>query len=905
MFTFNNARNAEILIIEDNVPAAEDLKKHFKKAGYSACSCVNSIKDALRRAGGSHPPDLVLMNINREGSTDAFEAAGIIRNTWNIPVIFLTTRDGLGRLEQAALEHPLAYVLKPLQNHDLQSTIDMKLHLADLHKQRRMEEKRRLEAEEQLTETLQAIPDSMFEVDREGRRYHCHIPDTNRPYADIGKTRGQTFRDVLPPDAADIIMNAVAEAAETGAHYGSVYHLDFPEGRKWFELSVAAKNDHRQHDCRFIVLARDITERRLALDALKQREDHFHKVLDYADVIIYTKDLYGRYSFINKKYESLLNISRHEAIGHTDFDLFPEPIACSSVESDKRVIESESPMQIEFNATVDDQIRTFLAIKYPLKSDNDVYGLCCIATDMTDRKLAEKKLAKSEERYRKLFENAQVGIAKVTNELKIEYLNPAYCNMLGYREEELVGKHISVINHPESLAENIRLHYKLMAGEIDHFQLEKRYIHKTGRIVHGILTASLVRDSEGRPDYTFGIILDISDRKRIESILAENEERYRLIWENALEGILIVHDGKIIFANHQAGTVMGHKYDQLAGQPLSRYFMPREQLEVIYRCPQNMNHPPNMPYYPINVINRDKTLKWVSLRAVPIKWDGQSAKVIFIRDIHEEKIAEEVLRKGKLELEKIVQKRTAELNNLNIELKKEISKRKSREKELEIISREMSLMEEKQRKIFAEELHDTIGQYLILLNMKVQNIHRNQEDQKLKGELTEVLHIIKTTVDSTRKLTFEISPPILFDLGIESAIESLVDFYNKEWQISISYSSFLENMTLSEDCLIFLYRSANELLFNGVKHSQSNEISITLYNDDLYLFLEVEDDGIGFNWKNDGNLLDKLGMGYGLFSLQARAKDVSADLQITTNSGQGTLASIKIPLANAVNMRGL
>ncbi len=135
------------------------------------------------------------------------------------------------------------------------------------------------------------------------------------------------------------------------------------------------------------------------------------------------------------------------------------------------------------------------------------------------RKQIEEALRESEECFRKVYENMAVGVAQVSLDFCIESANNAYCHMLGYREEELIGKHLKDITHPEIVEENLQKQARLAAGEIDHYRMEKQFIHKSGRVVYGILDANLVRDAQGQPVYFLGSVLDITERKRAENTL--------------------------------------------------------------------------------------------------------------------------------------------------------------------------------------------------------------------------------------------------------------------------------------------------------------------------------------------------------------------------------------------------
>ena len=167
-----------------------------------------------------------------------------------------------------------------------------------------------------------------------------------------------------------------------------------------------------------------------------------------------------------------------------------------------------------------------------LDEKGDVFQIVHTISNITERMQVEKSLRESKERFRQIYEHQTVGVAKISLESKIERANNAYCSMIGYQEEELIGKHLSEITHPEILEENLQKQSELNNGERDHYRLEKLFIHKNGEIIHGILNASLVRNSEGKPLYALGCVMDITERKKMEQALYESEEKYRSMMES-------------------------------------------------------------------------------------------------------------------------------------------------------------------------------------------------------------------------------------------------------------------------------------------------------------------------------------------------------------------------------------
>lgn len=139
--------------------------------------------------------------------------------------------------------------------------------------------------------------------------------------------------------------------------------------------------------------------------------------------------------------------------------------------------------------------------------------------DARARRQAENALINSEAKFRTIYENFPVGIARVSLDYRILEANPAYCRMLGYTEPELIGQNILDLAQEDARQENKRLQNRLLSSEIMHYTLEKPFLHKSGKIVHGLLHATLVCDSNQKPSYFLGCVLDITERKQLESRL--------------------------------------------------------------------------------------------------------------------------------------------------------------------------------------------------------------------------------------------------------------------------------------------------------------------------------------------------------------------------------------------------
>jgi len=146
-------------------------------------------------------------------------------------------------------------------------------------------------------------------------------------------------------------------------------------------------------------------------------------------------------------------------------------------------------------------------------------------------------------RLETIIELAPVGIGIVDFEGRTGMTNEVLRRSLGYAPEEFAAMPFAEFSHPGDLQANLDLFAQMTAGEIDHFQMEKRFIRKDGGILWVDLTASLVRDADGNPDYVIGMTQDISERKRLESELRGAEERYRLLVERVPAVVYVAEPG--------------------------------------------------------------------------------------------------------------------------------------------------------------------------------------------------------------------------------------------------------------------------------------------------------------------------------------------------------------------------
>jgi diguanylate cyclase (GGDEF)-like protein/PAS domain S-box-containing protein len=154
-----------------------------------------------------------------------------------------------------------------------------------------------------------------------------------------------------------------------------------------------------------------------------------------------------------------------------------------------------------------------------LLDDPHVKGVVVQTRDITERKRTEEALREAEERFRRSFDDAAIGMALVAPDGRFLRTNRSLCEILGYREEELLGKTFQVLTHPDDLDADLDQVRRMLLGEVRTYQMEKRYFHKDGHVVWVLLSVSLVHDDEGDPLYFVSQIQDITEHKVLEERL--------------------------------------------------------------------------------------------------------------------------------------------------------------------------------------------------------------------------------------------------------------------------------------------------------------------------------------------------------------------------------------------------
>lgn len=246
-----------------------------------------------------------------------------------------------------------------------------------------------------------------------------------------------------------------------------------------------------------------------------------------------------RFVWINDHLANLHGKPAIEHLGRTFREMAPPAVADYAEPVLRRVLKTGKPV-VDWEVRLPDRnqrIRDWLIQYYPVCEGDEVLGVHAIVQEITEHRQVDRMLQEAEELFRATFEQTSVGIAHVGLDRRWLRVNQRICEITGYKAEELLGRCYHDITHPEDRDLEDQLGYaNLIAGKVQRYSLEKRYLRKDGRLAWAYVTGSMMRDADGAPLYEIAVIEDITSRKQAEAELEEGKERLQAALDASTTG---------------------------------------------------------------------------------------------------------------------------------------------------------------------------------------------------------------------------------------------------------------------------------------------------------------------------------------------------------------------------------
>jgi PAS domain S-box-containing protein len=404
------------------------------------------------------------------------------------------------------------------------------------------------------------------------------------------------------------------------------------------------------------VLERLRSAHKKAQDSIRKNEEFFRSLVETSSDWIWEVDKAGFYTYASPKVEELLGHKPEEVVGKRPFDFMPadeaqkiEKIFLEEITSSKK---SFSKLE-NINLHKDGHAVVLETSGVPFfDTDGELLGYRGIDRDITERKQTEEALVESEEKFRTLAEQSP-NMIFINQGGQVVYANKRCEETMGYSREEFYSAdfdYMSLIvpEYKEAIRKAFCEHTE--GREVTPF--EYAVITKDGKRIESFYTTKLIK-YKGE-NAILGTIMDITERRRIEEALRDSEEKFRTLVEDTLQGVIIIQDGRVIFANPSAQRMVDYTFEelsQLSAEEGAKLIHPEDRETLLQHLEKRLRGegaPETLVY---RVIRKGGEVRWVEGTVSVTEYGGKPAMQIYNTDITEGKFAEEQLRQIRMELE--------------------------------------------------------------------------------------------------------------------------------------------------------------------------------------------------------------------------------------------------------------
>jgi PAS domain S-box-containing protein len=361
------------------------------------------------------------------------------------------------------------------------------------------------------------------------------------------------------------------------------------------------------------------------------------------------------------------------------------------------------------------------------------------------------------------------------------------------------------------------------------------------------------------------LICEIAERKQAEEALRENEERLTKALQASpnLMGIIDLDEQRRLLVNEAFARITGYSVEEVEGTTLDElnFWIEPDRVNESFRLLRQNGILQN---YEADIRTKQGEIRTLRYHGALLDIPGKNVITFSAEDITEQR-----------EAEKRIKEHQAQLKSL---------------------ASELSLAEERERRRIAAGLHDDIAQKLAMTKFSLQSLQASVTDTNVSESLKKQCQLMDQVVADARSLTFELSNPVLYQVGLEAAVESyLAERIQGQFGIKCKFKSEGPQSSLEEDIRVVLFQAVRELLTNVVKHANASTVEVYVSNAEDGLRIVVEDDGVGFDPTEIGPHPAGRG-GFGLFNIRERLEYLGGNVKIESERKKGARVTMTVAI---------
>ncbi|MGD8548973.1 MAG: PAS domain S-box protein [Desulfobacterales bacterium] len=487
---------------------------------------------------------------------------------------------------------------------------------------------------------------------------------------------------------------------------------------------------------------------------------------------------------------------------------------------------------------------------------NLINAIAGLTGRIVERKQGEEALRTSERKYRTLLEITSEGCWLINPDLKTIEVNAALCKMLGYSQDEMLGK--TPFDFVDDENRKIFIEQTSKISVTAHRSYEITLKKKNGEDLATYFNATTIRDESGEVKGSFAFITDITEKKRAEESLRKSEEQYRNIFKNIQDVYYeVTLDGIIIETSPSIEDVSLYKREEVIGKSLTDIYVdPKNRDEFLKELLKNGK----VTDYEALLTDKNGSQTYCSITAKLVRdKQGNPVKIIgSLRNISDRKRAEEMIH---------------------------------------ALTSELMKSQENERQRISRDLHDNVAQELSAVKIGFETLfdHQPAIPPEIRQRVSEMSRTLQESIKAVRDVSYDLRPPALDEMGLVETLVHYCNDFSEDNGINVDFhSAGMKDLNLDFDTEINLYRLIQEGLTNIKKHADAEHVTVRLVAAFPNIILRIEDNGKGFDVQKRMATLTKEKQ-MGIRSMEQRAKLLQGEMEIQSKPMQGTKIFITLP----------